>query len=162
VRRAVFLGTPHHGSKLSPALPGRLADRLIRLPRTLLAAARDLQEENPDLPLRLRAGQVPSSVDLLAPGSPALELLADRPRPEGVRYHSVIGVIPPSANGLDRLLLSTEGGEPGDGVVPYRSAHLEGVDSELVVPADHFTVHHHPLAVLEVRRILLEHLREHE
>jgi hypothetical protein len=46
--------------------------------------------------------------------------------------------------------------------VPYQSAHLEGADSELVVPADHYHVHHHPLAVLEVRRILLEHLREHQ
>jgi hypothetical protein len=32
----------------------------------------------------------------------------------------------------------------------------------LIVPADHFTVHQHPLSVLEVRRILLEHLRETE
>jgi hypothetical protein len=31
-----------------------------------------------------------------------------------------------------------------------------------VVPADHYHVHHHPLAILEVRRILLEHLRAHE
>src|SRR5581483_11224781 len=162
VRRVVFLGTPHHGSKLSPALPGRLADRLIRLPRTLVTAARDLTEENPDLPLRLRVGQVPTSVDLLAPGSPALEVLAARPRPVGVHYHSVIGVLPPSGSLVDSLLLNASGGEPGDGVVPYSSAHLEGVDSELVVPADHFTVHHHPLAVLEVRRILLEHLKEVE
>jgi hypothetical protein len=27
----------------------------------------------------------------------------------------------------------------------------------LIVPADHFHVHQHPLAVREVRRILLEH-----
>ena len=38
------------------------------------------------------------------------------------------------------------------------SARIDGVASELVVPADHTTVHCHPLAVLEVRRILLEHL----
>jgi hypothetical protein len=48
----------------------------------------------------------------------------------------------------------------GDGVVPYNSAHLDDVDSELVVPADHYHVHHHPLAVLEVGRILREHLRD--
>ena len=51
-------------------------------------------------------------------------------------------------------------GHPSDGVVPYSSAHIDGTDSELVVPADHFHVHHHPLAILEVRRILLDHLRE--
>jgi hypothetical protein len=62
---------------------------------------------------------------------------------------------------LERLL---GGGysETGDGVVPYASAHLEGVDSELVVPANHFNVHHHPLTILEVRRVLLKHLREVE
>ena len=37
---------------------------------------------------------------------------------------------------------------------------MDDVASELIVPADHTTVHAHPLAVLEVRRILLEHLAE--
>ncbi len=50
--------------------------------------------------------------------------------------------------------------ERGDGVVSYQSAHLDGVLSEVVVTADHTHVHQHPLAVLEVRRILLEHLQE--
>jgi pimeloyl-ACP methyl ester carboxylesterase len=162
VRRVVFLGTPHHGSQLSPALPGRLADHLIRLPKTLLGAAHDLSAENPDLPLRLWGGRVPTSVDLLAPGSPALEVLAARPLPEGVHYHSIIGVVPPSDTVLERLFVGGAGCDSGDGVVPYCSAHLDGVDSELVVPADHFTVHQHPLSVLEVRRILLEHLKGEE
>jgi hypothetical protein len=52
--------------------------------------------------------------------------------------------------------------EQGDGVVPYRSAHLEGVESEVTVPAEHVHVHHHPLAVREVRRILLEHAKSLE
>jgi hypothetical protein len=46
--------------------------------------------------------------------------------------------------------------------VPYVSAHLPDADSELVVPADHFNVNRHPRAVLEVRRLLHEHLREAE
>jgi hypothetical protein len=44
--------------------------------------------------------------------------------------------------------------------VSYESAHLDNITSELVITADHSTVHQHPLATLEVRRILLEHLRE--
>jgi hypothetical protein len=76
-----------------------------------------------------------------------------------VHYHSIIGVAPPGSDRLERWLAG-DSGERGDGVVPYRSAHLDGVDSEKVVPADHFHVHQHPLAVLEVRRILLEHLKE--
>jgi hypothetical protein len=40
------------------------------------------------------------------------------------------------------------------------SAHLDDAASELIVPADHFHVHQHPLAVLEIRRILMEHAKE--
>ncbi len=151
IKRVVFLGTPHHGSKLGPSLPAKLLARFVRLPRALIDAASDVAEENPGLWSGLgnnpKAPQLPTSLDLLSPGAPALELLAYRPAPPRVHYHSVIGV----AYG--------EGDKRTDGVVPYTSAHIDGVDSELVVPAIHTTVHHHPLAVLEVRRILLEHLR---
>jgi pimeloyl-ACP methyl ester carboxylesterase len=159
VRRVVFIGTPHHGSKLSPTALGRLAAHLVRLPRDLMAASQDLTAENPDLPTMLRMRPLPTSVDLLGPNAPALELLAARPRPPRVHYHSIVGVVPASRARLENWLTG-DAGEPGDGVVPYRSAHLDGADSELVVPADHVHVHHHPLAVLEVRRILLEHYRE--
>ncbi len=152
VRRVIFLGTPHRGSRLSPSLPARLARRFIRAPQDLVAEAADLTAENPALKYR----QLPSSVDLLAPNAPALEILADRPRPPGVHYHSVIGVAPKCTAVVERWLAG-DADEPGDGVVPVKSAHLDGVDSELVVPADHFHVHQHPLAVREVRRILLEH-----
>jgi pimeloyl-ACP methyl ester carboxylesterase len=151
VRRVVFLGTPHHGSRLSPSLPARLALRFVRAPKMVLDAADELAKENPDLTLR----QLPTSVDLLAPHAPALEVLAARPRPAGVHYHSVIGVAPKASANLDRWLAGDK--EPGDGVVPYASAHLDSAETELVVPADHFHVHQHPLAVREVRRILLEH-----
>ncbi len=157
VRRVVFLGTPHHGSRLSPSFPARLALRFVRAPKMFLDVASDLAQENPDLNLTTR--QLPTSVDLLAPHAPALEVLAARPRPAGTHYHSVIGVAPKSSIVLERWLAG-DGQGPGDGVVPYASAHLDGVDSELVIPADHFHVHQHPLAVREVRRILLEHAKE--
>jgi pimeloyl-ACP methyl ester carboxylesterase len=144
IKRVVFLGTPHHGSKLSPSPPGRLAAKLVRLPKDLMAAAGDLARENPG---QIAGGELATSVDLLAPGSPALELLAGRPCPPGVHYHSIIGEI------------FGKGNKGGDGVVSYASAHLAGVETELVVPADHFHIHHHPRSVLEVRRILKEHLR---
>jgi hypothetical protein len=47
-----------------------------------------------------------------------------------------------------------------DGVVSYESAHLDNVDSEISINADHSTIHRHPLSVLEVRRILIEHILE--
>jgi pimeloyl-ACP methyl ester carboxylesterase len=158
VKRVIFLGTPHRGSKLSPSKVGRLAVGLVQVPRDLMATAKDVVAENPDLAKIGGPTQIPTSVDLLAPGSPALELLASRPRPPRVHYHSIIGEVPPNWAPLETWLSGDH--EPGDGVVPYKSAHLDGVDSELVVKADHFHVHHHPRAILEIRRILLEHAEE--
>jgi hypothetical protein len=77
-----------------------------------------------------------------------------------VHYHTIAGVISTTSTNFERWLAGDRC-DPGDGVVPYKSAHLDNVDSELVVPADHFHVHHHPLAVQEVRRILLEHYQEY-
>jgi pimeloyl-ACP methyl ester carboxylesterase len=158
VTRVVFLGTPHRGSRLSPSALGRLAVKLVHLPSDLMQETQDLAAENPDLASVLRNKPLQTSVDLLAPGAPALQLIAHRPRPPVVHFHSIIGVIKPCEAKLETWLSGDK--EPGDGVVPYQSAHLDGVDSELVVPADHFHVHHHPLAILELRRILLDHLRE--
>jgi pimeloyl-ACP methyl ester carboxylesterase len=158
VKRVVFLGTPHHGSRLSPGLPGQLADYVVRLPKAFMAVTQDLVTENKNDLAGIRLRSFPTSVDLLAPGAPALELLAARPPAEAVHFHSIVGVAPPNQDRLERWLAG-DSCEPGDGVVPYRSAHLDNVDSEQVVCADHFNVHRHPLAVLEVRRILMAHLR---
>jgi len=73
--------------------------------------------------------------------------LAEMPVAPGVHAHSIIPVkgdaTPPAGK---------------DGVVAYRSAHLEGVDSEYVVRDGH-RCQGNPLAIEEVRRILLEHLK---
>ena len=41
----------------------------------------------------------------------------------------------------------------------FESAHLDGVESELVIHSGH-SVHGHPLAIAEVRRILYRHGEE--
>lgn len=159
VTRAIFMGTPHHGSRLSPSPLGRLAARLAGVPKRLATAIDDVVRENPDAVAWGK--KVPTSVDLLSPDAPALQLLAHRPQPPGVHYHSVIGVVSGRALLVERLF---GGGywRPSDGVVPYDSAHLEKADSELVVPASHYQVHQHALSILEVRRILLEHVRDYD
>lgn len=157
VSRVIYLGTPHHGSKLSPSLIGRVGAWLAGLPHDLADISRDIMEDNPQVASSFKEKRI-TSVDLLAPESPALQLIAHRPLPEGIRNHSVIGVTSRNQMIVERLF---GGGyrQPSDGVVPYASAHLESADSELVVPADHYHVHQHPLAIQEVRRILLEHLK---
>ena len=64
--------------------------------------------------------------------------------PIEVPYHSIIG-----NRGLDQTPLV----KSSDGVVPYWSSHLEGADSELIVPTGH-DAFKSPLSVTEVLRIL--------
>ena len=114
--------------------------------------ADDLMQNNTDA-LRINEGgwkirRLPTSVDLLGPNSPALKVLACRPAPPGTHYHSILGVY------------SGAGADSHDGVVVYSSAHLDEAESELLVPAHHICVHHHPRAMLEVRRILHYHLQQ--
>jgi pimeloyl-ACP methyl ester carboxylesterase len=157
VRRVIFIATPHRGSSLSPSFPARILSHLARLSQNLMSAVGDLRRENPHDIFAMQPGDIPTSIDLLAPGSPALELLAAKtPRP-GVHYHSIIGVLPDEGFLIDSILPGGRSPKGTDGVVPYTSAHLDGVDSELTVPEDHMHVHWHPRSVDEVRRILLEH-----
>jgi pimeloyl-ACP methyl ester carboxylesterase len=159
VRRVVFIATPHGGSQLSPSLLGRLADRLAGMPRRMAKTLHDLAEEDPQL---RRLEQVATSIDELAPGSPVLVALREKRKPSGVHYHSIVGVTAESSNPVEEWLTGIDAHVSGDGVVPYKSAHLDDAESEVIVPADHNHVHHHPRAILELRRILLEHYQEVE
>ena len=44
--------------------------------------------------------------------------------------------------------------------MPYSSSHLDNVKSELVVKSGH-SAQQEPLAIQEIRRILLEHLKQY-
>ncbi len=157
IRRVVFIATPHGGSQISPSLIGRLGDKLAGMPSQAARTLRDLTLENPEL---RKLDATPTSIDELAPGSPVLVALAAKKPAVGVHYHSIVGVTAESSNPLEEWLTGIDAHIPGDGVVPYKSAHLDNAESEVIVPADHTHVHHHPLAILELRRILLEHCQD--
>jgi pimeloyl-ACP methyl ester carboxylesterase len=160
VRRVVFLGTPHLGAKISATPPAKLASYLVHLPRGLTEAARDLVQQNPHAEFRFAPDQLPSNLALLRPGDPGLALLAARPLPPDVHFHSIVGLAPPASALAERLLTIASPAEKTDGVVTAASAHLADVESECVVPADHTHIQSHPKALQEIRRILREHLRE--
>ena len=79
-------------------------------------------------------------------GDPFLEGLAGITVAGGVPYHSIIAV-------KESFPVVEEG---DDGVVQYRSAHLDGAASELVVRSPHST-QSDPHTIQEVRRILHLH-----
>ncbi|MFO0815674.1 MAG: hypothetical protein U0796_20850 [Gemmatales bacterium] len=158
VERVIFMGTPHRGSQLSPSFLGRLGKKLVRLPSQMTDTLADIMTRNPHALSNIQDSM--TSVDLLDPRSPAIQVISHRPIPPSVRYHSVIGVIKDNHVLQEFRDLFNWDDAPGDGVVRYDSAHLDGAESELVVKADHMKVHHHPKAVAEVRRILYQHLKE--
>lgn len=148
VDEAIFLASPHAGTPLAGHWLARLANKLIRLPKTLVEnvarIADALAGELPEQASLFR--QAPTGVDLLRDTSPYLRATFQLPIVAGVRYHSIIA------------RRSAEGAlqDSNDGLVPYTSAHLPGAASELVVPSGH-SVQETPQAILEIRRILRDH-----
>ena len=144
VVRAIFVATPHRGSKMAEGWIGHLAASLIRLPAPLQtdivgvvsanhdAATSDAKAFNREMNF--------SSVHTLSPRDPALRALVDLPIE--VPFHSIIG--------------QNRGGAvetSSDGVVAYASSHLDGARSEIVVRSGH-GVCEKPDAQREVIRIL--------
>jgi len=153
VRRVVTLGTPHRGSDFSNQTTQWLLGKLITYPQRLLTRRERLFLDNEGFFDDDSLLRVDTSIDSLSPESPIFPAMLASRRPGDVRYHNIVGVIPD-----DKWWLSLFSG--GDGVVEEESARMTDVVSEVTVPADHTGVHSHPLAVNEVRRILLQHLHE--
>jgi pimeloyl-ACP methyl ester carboxylesterase len=153
VRRVVTIGTPHRGSGYSRDATQWLSARLISLPRKVVQSQEALFRDNKDLLRPDSVLKIENSIDSLSPNSPVFRVMLASYEAPWVKYHNIIGLWPKEGL-LGQLFAGT------DGVVSYESAHMDDVKSELIVPADHTTVHMHPWAVLEVRRILLEHLAE--
>ena len=139
VSRIVFICVPHRGSEMAMGSIGALAMRIISLPKSLVGT---LTNSLGDV-LSVVSGspQVPNSITSLSPKNPTLKEL-DR-LPIRAPYHSIIG---------DR----GKGDSPksSDGVVPYWSSHLDGAQSELIVPGPHGS-HELPQTLAELKRILL-------
>jgi hypothetical protein len=86
--------------------------------------------------------RVPNSIDTLDPNDRFVQLLNKLPLASGVPYHSIIG---------DRGRGDTP--NSSDGIVAYWSSHLDGAQSELIVPTNH-QAEHSPEGIAEVCRIL--------
>ena len=147
--RVVTIASPHRGSYFANDVTQWLGRRLISLPKMAIEGPMELLALNPNL-FRSDDLLLPkTSLDSLSPKCKVLPVMLAAPKPPWMRYHNIVGIT------KDKPLA-----ENTDGVVPYPSAHLDDVLSEVVVQANHVTIHQQPKSVLEVRRILLEHLRE--
>ena len=146
VRRVVFVATPHRGSFRTGAWVNGLLRRLVRLPGNLVLMSRDTLSQGRGAFYAARTtARIPTAAENMTPGNPFLEGLAAIRVADGVPYHSIIAV---QGDGPPE--------EGNDGVVAYRSAHLDGATSELVVRSSHST-QSEPATIQEVRRILHVH-----
>jgi len=146
VRRIIFISVPHRGSELADGFVGRIGARIASPPNEFQAFYDRISQENPGVftPAyeKLGTGKL-NSVRALSPDMPTLGILNSLPYAQSVKLHSIIG----DRGKNDPLEQSS------DGVVAYTSSHIEGVESEKIVPADHWT-YRHPEAIREIVRIL--------
>jgi pimeloyl-ACP methyl ester carboxylesterase len=148
VSRAVFFSAPHRGSELAVSWIGRLGSRLVRTP-ALFADIRDSVVnvlKNDDAALLLN--RPANSIDTLSPDDSFVVFTKDLPISGGVPYHSVMG----------NRGKSVRKEQSSDGVVAYWSSHIDGAQSERLVPSGHSS-HCHPEGIEEMRRILRLHLK---
>ena len=147
VKRVIFISTPHRGSFLAGDWVRNLVRRLVFLPA-------DIVKQTVIMGKALAAAKVPeewrnsgslTSIDSMSPKNPALLALAEIPLAPGIKGHSIIAV---QGEGDPASL--------NDGVVEYKSAHVDYVESEFIVQSGH-SCQGHPLTIEEVRRILLLH-----
>jgi pimeloyl-ACP methyl ester carboxylesterase len=143
VRRVIFIATPHRGSFQAGRWIATQVGRLVTFPVDVAQLGQELLSTEKS-PFR-SIGRIPSSVDNMSPRNPFIHALATIPVAPGVASHSIIAV---QGDG------PVEDGS--DGVVEYKSAHIDGVESELVVRSGHST-QSDPRSIEEVRRILLAH-----
>ena len=150
VRCVVFISTPHHGSFLVGGRVSGLLRRLISLPSTLLSPLQEVIKSNPEAVLkRTLKDDFPRSTDNMDPDSLFIKTYSSIPIAPGITSYSIIAVKNPEDPKEDW----------NDGVVSYKSAHIDGVASEFIVHSGH-SAQETPQAIEEVRRILLENLKE--
>lgn len=149
VTRIVLLASPHRGAPLAGSWLGRFGARLVKpavsVEQRAIEAAEALAADVPEMAARLRRS--PDAIEALSDRLPYLKATSALPIASWVTYHSIIGCARPVATLA----------ECGDGLVPYTSAHLDGAASELVVTSNH-SVQGKPESILELRRILRQHL----
>lgn len=153
VKRVIFIAVPHKGSEIARSWIGSMGASLINLPVNLVKINVKLMKkitgEKKNIHPHLAALSHNTGIDNLRPDSPIL-LLMNQLKMAEIPYHSIIG---------NNKKAFTPGGT--DGVVPYWSSHLDKAVSELIVESGH-SAHRSPLAIQEVRQILLAHAKNNE
>jgi len=152
VSRVVFLSASHRGSDMATSFMGRLGAALVGNPISQNKVNKEVYSfVRPDVRVGGRH-RLPNSIDMLDPENRFLITANAIPIEPGVPFHSLIGDRGRGGH-LDRTKPYSN-----DGIVPYWSSHVAGAKSERVIPSGHWS-HLHPLGMVEIKRILTEHIQ---
>ncbi len=145
ISRAVFIAAPHRGTPFADKTIARFVASLVKLPINIVQKVADTTKTV----FGGKATEEPTmnGVDNLSEKDPSIQAFAKLAISPTVTYHSIMG------NDTPDVPLA----ESSDGIVPYRSAHWDGAASEVIIPSGH-SVQENPQAIIEIRRILHEHL----
>ncbi len=150
--RAIFLSTPHRGTAYADRWFTLAARRIIKLPVAFVTTFTDTLQgeiEIGEFGNEIKQSLIQNGPSDLSKNSAFIDLTSDVMPIEKVKYHSLIGN---NTNSTDPNLMS-------DGIVPYQSSHLTGAVSEKIIQGGH-SIQDTPQAVIELRRILRQHLQE--
>ena len=145
IRRVVFICTPHRGSNMAIQGIGQLGMRLIALPSSLISQVNNEVRGQLSAFTGGNGKRLPNTVFSLSPQNPTLRVMDKAPIT--CPYHTIAG---------DRGKGDTSNST--DGVVPYWSSHMDGAQSELIVPGPHGSCEL-PQTISELDRILLLNLQ---
>lgn len=152
--RAIFLAAPHRGTDYADRWFTLAARKIIKIPATFLTTLADTltsyDVDLKDFVKTLTNDVIQNGPSDLSKKSKFMELTASISPEKGLVFHSIMGNI-------------TKSDDPNvitDGIVPYKSAHLDGAVSEKIFTGGH-SIQETPEAVLELRRILRQHLVDH-
>ena len=127
VTRVIFIATPHRGSYMASNFIVKFGNKFVNLPGGLAKSAVQIAKLREPSMLGTPF-TIPTALDNMDASNPFLKTLAAMPIVDGVHAHSII---PVKGTG------PVEDGN--DGVVEYKSAHIDGVESELIVRSGHST-----------------------
>ena len=148
VTEVIFIATPHRGSYMASNPIVKFGNKFINLPGGLAKSAVQLGKLRESSMMGTPLA-IPTALDNMDPSNRFIKALSSLPIAPGVRAHSIIPV--KGSGPVD---------DGDDGVVKYKSAHIDGVESELVVRSGHSTQSKSE-TIEEVRRILYEHAGIH-
>ena len=148
MKEVIFIATPHRGSYMASNPIVKFGNKFINLPGSLAKSAVALGNLR-EASMMGTPFTMPTALDNMDASNRFIKALSSLPIAPGVHAHSII---PVKGSGPIE--------EGNDGVVEYQSAHIDGVESELVVRSGHST-QATPQTIEEVRRILYEHAGIH-